>query len=178
MRFRVDVEQILPIASLSFEIELADHRLHCIVGKNSTGKTTLAKAILNLALADTFMRTSSEGAIGASSRIRYCVGDDEYLFKYDQATRAISTRTPVPARIKQLIGVELPAPHGQRFTFFRTLSEADRDIRRAVVLGQYVRPDELIDFLSQIYGDRRFDNLVQIEFSRGVCCCIVQDDRR
>jgi len=178
MRFRIDVEQILPISSLSIEIELADHRLHCIVGRNGTGKTTLAKAILNLALADIFIRTSSEGAIGASSLIRYCIENDEYLFTYDDATRAISTRTPIPAHIKTLIAVELPAPHGQRFTFFRALSEADRDIRRAVVLGQYVRPDELIEFLSKIYGDRRFDNLVQIEFSRGVCCCTVQDDRR
>ena len=100
------------------------------------------------------------------------------MFTYDAATRTISTRTPVPDRIKELVSVEMPAPHGQRFTFFRTLSEADHEIRRAVVLGQYVRPDELIYFLSEIYGVRRFDDLVQIEFSRGMCCCIVLDDQR
>ena len=59
MWLRVEIERILPISSLIFEMELGTYSLHCIVGKNGTGKTTLAKAILNLALADTFIRTSS-----------------------------------------------------------------------------------------------------------------------
>lgn len=178
MLFRVYIENIQPIETLEFEVDLAETRLLCIVGKNGTGKTTLAKSILNLAFADTFARTSSEGTIDESSLIRYSIGDKEYVYTYDPATRTISTRTSLPASTKHLFAVELPAPHGQRFTFFRTLAESDRDIRRAVVLGQYGRPTALIEFLSAIYGDRRFDGLVEISFSRGVCCCIVKPDQR
>jgi hypothetical protein len=72
----------------------------------------------------------------------------------------------------------MPAPHGQRFTFFRTLANADDDIRRAIVLRQYQRPAELVEFLTNIYGERRFDDLVEVQFRGGACCCIVQPDQR
>ena len=58
------------------------------------------------------------------------------------------------------------------------MADADKDIRRAVVLRQYQSPAELIDFLSNIYGEHRFDNLVEVRFRGGVCCCIVQPDLR
>ena len=122
MFFRVEIEHVRPITTLAFEIDLSLHGLRCIVGKNGTGKTTLVKAVLNLALADTYARTSSEGVFDSSSRVRYKIDGDEYLFVYDAAFRSITTKKPVPAHIKQLVSVEMPAPHGQRFTFFRTLA--------------------------------------------------------
>lgn len=178
MRFSVQIEGVRPITALTFEINLDRHGLLCIVGKNSAGKTTLAKAIMNFALSDTFMRTSSEGIFDSSSTIRYKVDEVEYLFTYDAALRSLSTKKPVPANLKKLIAVEMSAPHGQRFTFFRTLANADDDIRRAIVLGQCQKPAELIEFLSSIYGERRFDDLQEVQFSGGVCCCIVQPDKR
>lgn len=178
MRFRIDVEQIRPINKLTFEVDLSKHGLVCIVGKNASGKTTLAKAIMNLALADTFVRTSSDGIFNSDSTIRYTVGDDEHLFTYDSALRSITTRKPVPAHHKAIVSVEMPVPHGQRFTFFRTLADQDDEIRQAVVLGRHETPTALIEFLSGIYQDRRFDDLVEIRFRRGVCCCFIQPNKR
>jgi energy-coupling factor transporter ATP-binding protein EcfA2 len=72
----------------------------------------------------------------------------------------------------------MPAPHGQRFTFFRTLADQDEEIRQAVVLDRYTKPTELIQFLTSIYKDSRFDELVEVEFRRGRCCCFVLPDKR
>nr|WP_315488350.1 AAA family ATPase [uncultured Rhodoferax sp.] len=178
MSFRLEVEHVRPIKNLVFEIDLSNHGLRCIAGKNGTGKTTLAKAIMNLAMADTFVRTSSEGVFDANSTIRYKLGDEEYLFTYDPDLRSITTRKLVSDLHKAVASVELPAPYGQRFTFFRTLADQDEAIRQAVVLDQYEKPTALIEFLSLIYQDQRFDDLVQVQFRRGVCCCLVKPDKR
>lgn len=178
MQFRLEIENIPPVGKFVFEVDLDASGLVGIVGGNGTGKTTLAKSLLNLALADTFIRTSSFGSITPNSRITYHVGDKEFVFEFDAATRSLSTRIPVPEAIKSLLAVELPAPHGQRFTFFGTLIEADAEIRRAIVIGQYTRPAELIAFLNEVYGEGRFNDLVEVRLSRGSCCCFVLDDDR
>ena len=178
MQFRVEIKNVLPVTNLVFEIDLSQHGIHCIVGKNGAGKTTLAKAIMNLALADTFVRTSSDGVFNESSAIRYTLGANQYLFTYDPALRSISTRQPVLGLHKAVVSVEMPAPHGQRFTFFRTLADQDDDIRQAVVLDRYEKPTALIEFLTNIYQDHRFDDLVEVKFRRGVCCCFVHNDKR
>lgn len=176
MRLQIEITRVQPIAALSFGIDLDRPGLICIVGMNGTGKTTLAKAILNLSRSDTFFRTSSKRTFDSFSSIRYQLDEEEYLFTYDKKLDSISTKKPVPARVKDLIAVELPAPHGERFTFFRTLAEADEEIRQAVVTYQSWKPVELIEFLSHIYGERRFDDLVEVRFQRGVCCCKVFPD--
>jgi ABC-type Mn2+/Zn2+ transport system ATPase subunit len=55
MRFRVEIENIPPVHSYTFEVDLDTPGLLGIVGGNGTGKTTLAKSLLNLALADTLL---------------------------------------------------------------------------------------------------------------------------
>ena len=178
MIFHLEIENVRPIVSLTIDIDLDCHGLLCIVGKNGSGKTTLAKAMMNLALADIFIRTSTDGIFKNSSTILYRLDEEEYIFTYDAALRSITTKKLISTQHKELVAVELPAPHGQRFTFFRTLADNDDDIRRAVVLGQYQSPTELIGFLSNIYGDDRFVDLVEVHFSGGVCCCFVQPDQR
>jgi len=178
MHFRVEIKNVHPTNHLTFEIDLSQHGIHCLVGRNGVGKTTLAKAILNLAQADIFIRTSADGVFNPSSVIRYTLGAEEHLFTYDPALRSISTKKPIQPHHKTVASVEMPAPYGQRFTFFRILSEYDDDIRRAVVLGQYSRPEALIKFLTEIYQDQRFVDLVEVKFRQGACCCIVRVDKR
>lgn len=59
---------------------------------------------------------------------------------------------------------------------FRTLVEVDHDIRSKIIVGGYSRPERLIEFLSEIYGERRFDNLISVPFRGGACCCILRPD--
>ena len=69
MMFSVEICNVRPIARLAFSLDLDRNAPLCIVGRNGAGKTTLAKAIMNFALADTFRRTNSDGALGAGSAV-------------------------------------------------------------------------------------------------------------
>lgn len=178
MRFIVELTDIRPIRTLRFEVDLDRNAPLCIVGKNGSGKTTLAKAVMNFAFADTFKRTASAGVFRPGSMVRYTFGNDEFLFTFDPVLLTLNTRTPVPGALKSQIAVELPIPHGHRFSYFRALSEADDDVRRAIILGQYHRPDELIAFLTRIYGDNRFKDLIEIQLRGGACCCLIEPDGR
>ncbi len=115
MQFRVEIKNVQQISHLVFEIDLSKHGIYCIVGKNGAGKTTLTKAIMNLALADTFIRTSSTGVFSDSSAIRYTLGEQQYLFSYDPALRSISTKQPVPShqgcRIRRVARTSWPTFH-------------------------------------------------------------------
>lgn len=103
---------------------------------------------------------------------------ETFEFTYDGALGSLSTRSPVPQRLREHISVELPIPHGQRFGYFSTLSEANDDIVKAMILGTDARPDGLIEFLSRIYGEPRFENLREVTFSRGTCTFYrLHDDR-
>lgn len=175
MQFLVEIERVQPITHLRFEVDL-EPGLMCIAGKNGAGKTTLARSILNFAFADTFTRTASEGIFDSSSTIRYEMDGERYVFSYDARLGTVNTRTPVPAHLKRMVSVELPMPHGQRFSFFRTLVEVDHDIRRRIIVGEYERPERLIGFLSNIYGERKFENLIAVPFRGGMCCCTLRAD--
>lgn len=178
MRFQVELCDVRPVKFLKLSLDLNRNAPLCIVGRNGAGKTTLAKAIMTFALADTFRRTSSDGALRASSLVRYTLDDASFEFTYDPAIGTLSTRKPPPESLRSLVAVELPIPHGQRFSSFHVLSEADADIRRAIILGDDIRPEALIGFLTRIYGEARFEDLREVKFSRGACCFHrIEEDR-
>ena len=178
MKFRIEIENIKPISRLVFDLDLSNHCIHCIAGKNGVGKTTLAKAVLNFSRADTFIKTSLDSIFDASSKIQYTIDETTYLFTYDTKSRSITTRDYIAPVHKAIATVELAAPHGKRFIFFRDLAEWDQEIRQAVVLGKHKSPTELIQFLVNIYPENtRFKQLAEIEFSRGYCCCFIQENK-
>ena len=178
MQFHVEIKDVRPIKALTFSIDINCNAPLCIVGRNGAGKTTLAKTIMNFALADTFQRTTSDGALRDSSFVRYPLDGASFEFNYDPAVGTLSTRQPVPESLKSLVAVELPIPHGQRFNYFHALSEADDEIRRAIILDDDTRPDALIEFLTRIYGEARYDNLREVRFSRGACCFYLDENNR
>lgn len=178
MLFKVEINDVRPVKALELCLDLDRNAPLCIVGRNGAGKTTLAKAVMNFVLADTFSRTTSSGALRASSRVRYTVDDSTFDFAYDPALETLSSRQPVPRALQSSVTVELPIPHGLRFSYFRTLADADDEIRVGIILERDSRPVGLIDFLTNIYGDARFDNLREVKFSRGTCCFYRTDDGR
>jgi energy-coupling factor transporter ATP-binding protein EcfA2 len=178
MLFKVEINEVRPIRALEVSLDLERNAPLCIVGRNGAGKTTLAKAIMNFVLADTFSRTTSSGALGATSTIRYTADERVFDFTYDPAAGTLSTRQPVPKSLQKLVTVELPIPHGLRFSYFHTLADADDEIRVGIILENDTRPVGLIDFLTNIYGESRFENLREIKFSRGACCFFRTADGR
>lgn len=178
MLFKVEITDVRPVRSLEWCLDLNRSAPLCIVGRNGAGKTTLAKAVMNFVLADTFSRTTSSGALRATSTVRYTVDESTFAFTYDPAAGTLNTRQPVPRAVQRLVSVELPIPHGLRFSYFHTLADADDEIRVGIILEQDSRPDGLIDFLTGIYGESRFEALREVKFSRGACCFYRTDDGR
>ena len=148
------------------------------MGRNGIGKTTLVKAIRNLQVADTFKKTAVDGIFGESSRITYNYGSHTYVFSYDAKFQSLNCHTPIDPSVKSGIEVELPMPYGERFNFFQSISNADHDIRRNIVLENYHRPDELIDFLKNIYATDKFENLKQIIIKDRSYFCLVLPNGR
>ncbi len=178
MLFKVEINDVRPVRALELCLDLDRNAPLCIVGRNGAGKTTLAKAVMNFVLADTFRRTTSSGALRASSTVRYTVDESTFDFAYDPAVGTLSTRQPVPRALQTFVTVELPIPHGLRFSYFHTLADADDEIRVGIILERDSRPAGLIEFLTNIYGEARFEELREVKFSRGACCFYRTDDGR
>lgn len=178
MKISFQINDVQHVSSASILIDLVDNKLTCVVGKNGAGKTTLIKAIRNLCSADTFSKTSSASIFRESSSVTYKADGVEFKFVYDDSIQALNCHTPIPDAIKALIDVELPMPHGQRFNFFQSISGADGDIRKAIVLSQYNQPIELIEFLRGIYGTNKFDSLVEIKIKNESYYCLPLEGSR
>lgn len=178
MILRVEINRVQHVDRLLLELNLEQNKLTCIVGKNGVGKTTLIRAIRNLSTADTFLRTASPDIFDAESRISYHFDGTEIRFDYDSDIRALNCKTPISEQIRNLCAAELPMPHGERFHFFPRISEADADIRRQIILEEYSRPEELIEFLSDIYSTDKFQSLVETAIRGRSYYSILRGDNR
>jgi len=59
-----------------------------------------------------------------------------------------------------------------------SISRLDKDIRAKLITGDVTKPNELISFLSEIYQNTKFDNLVQINIGNEIFYCQnLGDDR-
>lgn len=175
---RIHVNKVQHIKKLDLRIELAGNQLICIVGKNGVGKTTLAKAIRNLSHADTFLKTSARGIFDPSSFIEYEVEDGSFRFSFDTTINSLDCKDEIPTTVRNIATVELPMPHGERFNFFQSASEADQEIRRQIILEEYGKPQELIDFLNDIYASTKFEALIEVsERGRSHFCILLPGER-
>lgn len=161
-RLQVNLESIQHVASLALDLDLSAPGLVCLVGRNGAGKTTLVRALRNLASADTFVRTATPYAFSPNSRITYVVDEAEVVFTYDDKIRSLNCREAIPRKLRDLIAAELPMPHGTRFNYFKSASEADLEIRKAIALGNHDHPEELVSFLVAIYGSTRYSSMVEV----------------
>lgn len=166
MIFNIRITNVQHIDNLNFSIDLSKNRLMCIAGKNGIGKTSLIRAIYNLKSTDTFQKTASPYIFNTNSSIDYQFDNEYYSFKYNEKLNLIDTTQIINDKIKSSIHVELPMPHGTRFNHFQKLSVIDQELRSKISLGEYDSPDELIDFLSNVYNTSRFKDLKGVKIKR------------
>ena len=178
MQFRVELHNVQHIKQLALEIDLSLNKITCLVGRNGTGKTTLIRALRNLSQSDTFLRTARAGIFGPDSVIRYFVEGEQITFDYDQNLQNLNFKGNISQSIQDLCAVELPIPDGERFNFFQSISRADRHIRRQIILEEYDRPEELIEFLSTIYSTNKFRSLVETRIGPHSYYCILLEESR
>lgn len=175
-QLQVTLESIQHVATLTFELDLSRPGLVCLVGRNGTGKTTLVRALRNLGNADTFVRTATPHAFSSTSRITYLVDGTRVVFEYDAKIRSLNCKEVIPPELRGLIVAELPMPHGARFNYFKSASEADLDIRKAIALGNHGHPEELVAFLAAIYGSARYSSMVEVKVKGKSYYAVVKSD--
>ena len=161
MQFRIDIQNVQAINRLSFDLDLAQNRVICIVGRNGVGKTTLVRSIKTLSHSDTFLRTAPDGIVSYDSWISYKFDNETVTFDFDPHINSLNCKSSISQELRDLCVAELPIPHGDRFNFFQSVSQVDQQIRRQIVLEEYSRPSELIEFLTDIYSSDRFRELVE-----------------
>ena len=175
-RLHIRLEHIQHVTSLEIDLDLSSAGIMCLVGRNGAGKTTLIRALRNLSSADTFIKTATPYAFCPESRITYTVGDYCISFSYDKNIRSLNSRDTIPPELRNLISAELPMPHGTRFNYFKNASDADLDIRRAIALGDYEHPEELVAFLNAIYGSAYYSSMVEVKAKGKSYYAIVKED--
>jgi len=104
-------------------------------------------------------KTAVDSIFSTSSKIVYSCDHHEYVFTFDPKLKSLNCKAVVAQQLRDSLEVELPMPYGNRFNFFQSISNADHEIRRNIVLENYSRPDELIDLFGAIYNSSKFDNL-------------------
>ena len=160
--------------------DLSENKIICITGKNSVGKTTLIRAIKNLTISSTFQETAAPYIFNKNSSITYSFGGsfDEIHFTYNRFIKSIDSKQGIPDQLKNMIDVELPIPHGDRFNHFRHLANIDEAPRAKIAVGEYERPDGLISFLQRVYGGERFKNLKQVNIKKKIYYFILRDEEK
>lgn len=162
-RLRVTLDAIQHVAHLQLDVDLSKSGLMCLVGRNGAGKTTLVRAFRNLSNSDTFIKTATPYAFSDKSRIIYDLDGEQVTFVYDRSVRSVNCREAISQKMRELVAAELPMPYGARFNYFRSASEADQDIRKAIFLQAYQRPKELICFLNAVYETDRYSAMVGVQ---------------
>lgn len=178
MKITITIANIQHIKNQMVELNLSDNKLSCITGKNSVGKTTLVRAIRNLAINSTFQETAAPYIFNRDSSITYSIDslDEDIKFSYSKFINGIDSKQNIPEEIKSKIKVELPIPHGERFHHFRRLADIDEELRAKIAIGDFTPSDELISFLERIYGDDRFKELKQVEIKNTKYYFILKDN--
>lgn len=168
--FKIELINIQHIKQLLFEIDLSLNTLHCIVGKNGVGKTTLIKAIQNFKDTSTIDKLSRVNIIKSDSKIIYTINNDFFQFMPTQHEngRYILESNEDLSKFNNKIYTELPAPDGKRFTLYSTLKENETEvIRKAFSINQYdKKPKALIDILHKVYPNKNFNDLKQISTNK------------
>jgi len=174
--FEIIIKNVQHISELSYSVDLSKNKLNGIVGKNGVGKTTLIKAINNLQSTDTYQKTASPYIFSESSQIIYKFGNDSYEFNFNEKLNLIDTKQIISSTAKNSIFVELPIPHGKRFSHFQKLGNIDEELRKSIAIESFVAPNELIEFLSNVYDSNRFDNLKEFSFKGEKYYFILKDN--
>jgi ABC-type cobalamin/Fe3+-siderophores transport system ATPase subunit len=180
--FKIILKNIQHIITLSHDFNLSKNKLHCIVGKNGTGKTTLIKSILNFQENTTLDKLSRNNIITNNSSIEYEINNTEQILEpiLDNDKYVLDSSVIQLDSYKNNLSLELPIPFGKRFKTFNDFTQAiTEEIRTKFSTKNYNdEPKELIEILNYVYeNNKTFDNLKQI-IIRDISYYIIPQDEQ
>ncbi|MGD8121796.1 AAA family ATPase [Vibrio sp. TRT 2004] len=123
------------------------------------------------------METAAPYIFDETSFIEYSFDGKSYVYSYNAKLNTLDSKEVIPDEIKDLFLVELPIPHGDRFSQFSKLVSLDEKIRSDISLGEYQEPTDLISFLNNVYSDERFKNLKEVAIGKHKYYFILRDSK-
>ena len=179
-KFKINIENIQHIKSLELELDLSLNTLHCIVGKNSVGKTTLIKSIQNFKETNTLDKLSRNNIIQEDSKILYKIDEVEAIFIpiIDNDRFMLDSKDTELISYRKDIYTELPIPIGERFNTYSNFTEQlTEKIRTSVTTMNYdEKPTELIDILEEVYNNDKFNKLEKVTYKKTEYYVLPQDN--
>lgn len=176
---RIEIKNIQHIKLLECEFELSNYGLHCIVGKNGVGKTTLIKVLQNFKETNFLDKSSRINIIEKDSYIKYQFSGENFEFNSDylDGKYILDTKDELNQELRDNLFTELPLPKGKRFNAYNRLGEIADDFRQKFALNDYLVPSELIDIFKKVYQSNKFDDLKEIRMGNNSYYLLPLDDQ-
>ena len=163
MNIEVNIKNLQHINEMNVELDFQNNNIICIVSNNGVGKTTLLKSLGMLYNSSVIQRTSSSAISFENTEISIRYNDSTYDFRYSDSLKYIDYKGLINEADKGI--VELPIPHGDRYSGFSNLNEIDSELRAKYISEDYTTPVGLIGFLSRVYKNDKFAELKECEVS-------------
>lgn len=96
----IKIKNVQHIDEFEINIDVTNPGLHCIVGKNGVGKTTLIKCIRNFSNSETFTKTSPTNIFTKDSEINYSLNGNDYTFSYEESSGVIEYKGVIPSTLR------------------------------------------------------------------------------
>ena len=148
MNIEVNIKNLQHINEMNVELDFQNNNIICIVSNNGVGKTTLLKSLGMLYNSSVIQRTSSSAISFENTEISIRYNDSTYDFRYSDSLKYIDYKGLINEADKGI--VELPIPHGDRYSGFSNLNEIDSELRAKYISEDYTTPVGLIGFLSRV----------------------------
>ena len=161
---KIEINNIQHIKSLNCKFDLNKSGLHCIVGKNGVGKTTLIKVLQNYKETNFLDKSSRLNIINNDSYIVYSFDEEEFRFDSERLDNKyiLDSKSELNQNIQNKIFTELPLPIGKRFNAYAKLGEIADDFRQKFALDEYKIPKELISIFYDVYQNNKFKDLKEV----------------
>lgn len=154
----VSLQFINNIEAVEIDFEYPKSNIIVITGRNGAGKTTIVKSFHLLYDPDIYSKSSGEDAVSGASKISFSLdGIEPFCLHYNNDLGAFDTRDRIPN--DGVVISELPIPFGARFQQFSKIAKFDGELKINIASNDYAPATELIEFLSEVYLSRKFDNL-------------------
>lgn len=174
---KLTIENLKSFENLSVQFDYPTSKILIITGKNGIGKTSIVSSFHLLSDPQIIDKSSGVNAVRDGTKIAFDIqGFDRFSFSYNSRIGRLDSRDRIPDS-KDIIA-ELPIPFGERFQQYNLIASFDAEIRVKIASNQYFAANDLINFLSSIYSNHRFEELKATKIGNNTFYFILSENDR